>query len=173
MDVWHSPRGLRPIFLSAILLGFFAGASFAPEPPREPRVSQRDRVAQVYLNKKLNTWQHRLSLEDWKVSITLSPSSELRNGTLGNIHWDADKKTAAIRVLDASEYRMPFGTALKDMEFTVVHELIPLELEYLPRTDASRGDEEHAVNHMADALLNLERTSVNPGEASNPPASLE
>jgi hypothetical protein len=43
------------------------------------------------------------------------------------------------------------------MEFTLVHELIHLELASLPRSDASRTDEEHAVNHMAEALLRLDR----------------
>jgi Zn-dependent peptidase ImmA (M78 family) len=50
---------------------------------------------------------------------------------------------------------------LDDMEFTVVHELIHLELaptlSQYSRNEASRREEEHAVNHMAEALLNLQR----------------
>jgi hypothetical protein len=46
---------------------------------------------------------------------------------------------------------------LDDMEFTVVHELIHLELSSLPRSEASRRDEEYAVNQIADALLALDR----------------
>src|SRR5471030_1680802 len=80
---------------------------------------------------------------------------------LGNIHWDTDQKTATIRVLDPADYEMPQPEMLKDMEFTVVHELIHLELASvlspLSRNDASRREEEHAVNHMADALLKLDR----------------
>jgi hypothetical protein len=157
VDVAQVPRFSRLLFSSVVLLGIFAGACFAPETPREPLIGQRDGLAQVYLSKKLSLWQHRLSLQDWNVTLVVSPSHELRNGTLGNIRWDVDKKTAAIRVLDASEYHMPFRAALDDMEFTVVHELIHLELESLPRNEASRGEEEFAVNHMADALLRLER----------------
>ena len=52
---------------------------------------------------------------------------------------------------------------LKDIEFTVVHELIHLELSpvlsALQRNDANRREEEHAVNHMAEALLELDRAN--------------
>ena len=104
-------------------------------------------------------WQQALQLEDWKISLVMSHRSDLRPGTLGSINWDADKKTARIRVLDAAEYPTSFETAIQDMEFTVVHELIHLELASLPRTDASRPDEEHAVNRIADALLRLDALS--------------
>jgi hypothetical protein len=64
-------------------------------------------------------------------------------------------------VLDPADYRLPFPDVLKDAEFTVVHELIHLELVPVPTqlqcTDASRREEEHAVNQMADALLRLDR----------------
>ena len=85
----------------------------------------------------------------------------MRKNTVGNIRWDAAKKTAVIRVLDPSDYTLPFKEILRDIEFTVVHELIHLEmspvLADLSRTDANRREEEFAVNHMAEALLNLDR----------------
>ena len=91
----------------------------------------------------------------------MSHPSELRRGTLGNVHWDADKKTATIRVLDASDYGRPFRATLEDMEFTVVHELVHLELASLTRNFKSRSEEsfseeEQAVNRMSDALLQLD-----------------
>jgi hypothetical protein len=52
---------------------------------------------------------------------------------------------------------MSFPDALKDMEFTIVHELVHLQLSSLPRNDASRSAEEKAVNTLTDALLNLDR----------------
>lgn len=91
----------------------------------------------------------------------VSPSGVLKPGTVGNIHWDNEKKTAVIRVLDPADYRLPLDLMLRDIEFTVVHELIHLEmvpvLSSVQRTDANRMEEEHAVNHMADALLKLDR----------------
>jgi len=123
----------------------------------EPSAHDRGAQAESYVNARLVVWQQRLNLQDWKISIIMSHPSDLKPKTLGNIHWDADKKSAVIRVLDASDYRMGYREMLEDMEFTVVHELIHLELSSLPRSEASRREEEHAVNTIADALLKLDR----------------
>ncbi len=122
-------------------------------------MSARDcaQMAQPYVVERLAVWQQRLKLEDWKISVIMSHPSDLKPKTLGNIHWDADKKSAVIRVLDASDYQMGCRDMLDDMEFTVVHELIHLELSSLPRSEASRRDEEYAVNQITDALLHLDR----------------
>jgi len=89
---------------------------------------------------------------------------DLKPKTLGNIHWDREKKTAVIRVLDPADYTLPFPEMLRDIEFTVVHELIHLEmvpvLSDLQRTEANRVEEEHAVNRMAEALLSLDRSTA-------------
>jgi len=114
-------------------------------------------MAQSYAAERLAVWQQRLKLQDWKISILMAHPSDLKPKTLGNIHWDADKKSAVIRVLDASDYTLGCHDMLDDMEFTVVHELIHLELSSLPRSEASRRDEEYAVNQIADALLALDR----------------
>ena len=122
---------------------------------------ERIALAGSFTMEKLWRWQKRLQLEDWKISVVVARASELKPKTLGNIHWDTEKKTATIRVLDPADYAMPLPEMLRDMEFTVVHELIHLELASvlspLARNDASRREEEHAVNHMADALLKLDR----------------
>jgi hypothetical protein len=143
-----------------LLLGFFltfAGRS-AAEPPFVNADARRcDAQADGFLNGRLVFWQQRLNLTDWKISVAMSRASDLKPKTLGNIHWDADKKTAVIRVLDASGYRTSCRDALPDMEMTVVHELVHLELSSLPRSPASRHEEELAVNRIADALVRLDR----------------
>ncbi|MBV9396618.1 MAG: hypothetical protein JO062_01475 [Bryobacterales bacterium] len=101
-------------------------------------------------------WQNRLELSDWKISLITVHRGELSPGTLGNVRWNLDEKTARVKVLNANDYELPFEAAFSDMEFTLVHELIHLELASLPRTDESRVDEEGAVNRMADALLQLD-----------------
>ena len=60
-------------------------------------------------------------------------------------------------MLDPSDYRLPFPEMLNDTELTIVHELVHLELASLPRTEASRSSEEHAVNGIAEALVALDR----------------
>jgi len=118
-------------------------------------------VVGSFATERLWVWQKRLNLEGWNISILVSRASDLKPKTVGNIKWDRDKKTAVIRVLDPADYHMEFGAMLRDIEFTVVHELIHLEmspvLSDLQRTEANRREEEFAVNHMADALLKLER----------------
>jgi hypothetical protein len=125
--------------------------------PGEPSEAERTRMAETFLQERLSVWQERLSLKNWTIYIVISRPDGLRNGTLGNIRWDMDKRTAVIRVLDPADYKTPFRTTLKDMEFTVVHELIHLEFASLPRSEESRSEEEHAVNHVAEALLKLDR----------------
>jgi len=129
----------------------------APERASEPGLRERGLLADKFLHEKLPFWQNRLKLQDWKISILSVHPSDMRPHTLGNIHWDTDNKSAVIRVLNASDYQMPFQATLNDLEFTIVHELIHLELVSLPRSEASRSDEEYAINHLADALLQSER----------------
>ena len=114
-------------------------------------------VCQNFLGEKLWIWQKRLNLAEWKITLRLVRVTELKPKTLGNIHWDADSHTAEIHVLAPEDYRMTKPAMLADMEFTVVHELIHLELSSLPRSDASRSAEEHAVNQISEALLHLDR----------------
>ncbi len=114
-------------------------------------------VAQTFLNERLWVWQQRLRLADWKISIKLVRTAALKPKTLGNIHWDADTRIAVIKVLDIADYKLSFPDTLKDMEFTVVHELVHLQLSSLPRNEASRSAEEKAVNTLTEALLTLDR----------------
>jgi hypothetical protein len=122
---------------------------------------ERTVMAESYTTEKLSAWQKRLNLSDWKISVMVVRTSDLKPKTLGNIHWDDKKKTAIIRVLDPADYKLAQQAMLDDMEFTVVHELIHLQLSpvlgSLQRNDANRMEEEYAVNHMAQALLDLER----------------
>jgi hypothetical protein len=118
---------------------------------------ERQFMAQSFLVEKLWLWQKRLNLTAWNIRLKLTRSSELRPKTVGNIHWDADTHTAEIHVLAPEDYKLPTPAMLADMEFTVVHELVHLQLSSLPRSEASRGAEEHAVNQLTQALLDLDR----------------
>jgi hypothetical protein len=151
------PGFLGPLLLSIFLTNIFAASTAAPQSDSVPTVQDSGQAILNYVIGRLAVWQQRLGLQDWTISIIMSHPSELKPKTLGNIHWDSDKKSAMIRVLDASDYKLPYHDMLDDMEFTVVHELIHLELSSLPRSEASRRDEEHAVNQIADALLKLDR----------------
>lgn len=141
---------------SFLVLASFPNRCIAPQTGQEPSTTERQALATQRLEKRLAVWQKRLELGDWKISLIMTHRSDLRSGTLGDIRWDLEEKAARIKILDPNEYEMPFEAAFSDMEFTLVHELIHLELASLPRTDESRQDEEYAVNRMADALLQLD-----------------
>lgn len=148
---------MRGSLLLVLSLSFGVGAIAGP--PSTNAGAQHLCVAQAegFLSARLGRWQQRLNLSDWKISVVLAHPRDLKPNTLGNIHWDAKQKTAVIRVLDASDYQVSCREALPDMEMTLVHELVHLELSSLPRSAASRREEEFAVNRIADALLRLDR----------------
>jgi hypothetical protein len=112
---------------------------------------------QRFVNEKVAAWQQRLKLEDWHVTAVLTRRADLAPKTLGGIHWDKRKKTAVVWVLDPADYRLPYREMIDDMELTIVHELVHLDLTALPRGQASRGSEERAVSGIAEAMLTLDR----------------
>jgi hypothetical protein len=118
---------------------------------------QRESAAQKFVTEALRTWQQRLDLKDWNIHVELVRPDALEPKTLGNVHWDLNTKHATIDVLSAYDYTLPTPEMLNDMEFTVVHELVHLHLASLPRSEASVRTEEHVVNELARALLNLAR----------------
>lgn len=146
------------VLLLLVFIGL--GASRAEQaPPISPR--ERTVAAESFAAERLWVWQRRLNLEDWKIALVMARTGDLRPKTLGNIHWDLEKKAAVLHVLDPADYRLPWSEMLDDIEFTVVHELIHLGfapvVSDLQRSDANRREEEHTVNHMAAALLKLDR----------------
>ena len=128
--------------------GAATAASAAPVGSRE--------FAQQYVAQKLELWLLRLKLSDWRINWAMARRSDLKPNTVGQIHWDKPSKSAAILVLDPSDYRMPLNAMLDDMEMTIIHELVHLKLTSLPHSEASRGTEEEAVNGLSEALFALE-----------------
>jgi hypothetical protein len=155
--------GLFGLPLFPVFFFSFAGSAPAQSPTPAASASVCAASSYEFLNARLAAWRQRLKLDDWKISIVLSHPDDLKSGTLGHIHWDAEKKVASIRVLDASDYRKACPDAFNDMELTVVHELVHLVLSSVSRSaEADRGAEEHTVNQIAGALLDLDRQSGPP-----------
>ena len=124
---------------------------------RDVDTQQHTALAEAFVNEKLAFWQGNLSLDEWNISIVMCRRSNLKFKTLGGVRWDKTKRSAVISVLAPSEYQLPFNEMLDDMELTIVHELIHVHLAALPRSEASRREEERAVNQLAKALLRLDR----------------
>jgi hypothetical protein len=142
-------------FAVLLLSSTIAGRASAPAVDSKSRDAEAE--ASKFVLQKLQVWQDRMNLKDWDIRVNLVRSDQLEPKTLGNVHWDTDVKKATISVLSPLDYRLEHQAMLEDMECTVVHELVHIELASLPRSDASRRTEEHAVNEIAAALLRLAR----------------
>jgi hypothetical protein len=150
--------GLAALLFVTLATLAFASNSITSVPLRVPlRQQERETTARKFVGQALRTWQERLNLRDWDIHVQLVRPSALEPKTLGNIHWDTNTRQATIDVLSSYDYTLPTPEMLNDMEFTVVHELVHLHLASLPRTEASRRNEEYVVNQFARALLNLSK----------------
>ena len=158
-----SSPACRSIALTLLVLlgGIYSSYAQTTSASSATVASERTALVGSFATERLSVWQKRLNLKEWNISVVVSRATELKAKTVGNIHWDREKKTAVIRVLDPADYDMALEPMLKDIEFTVVHELIHLEmvpiLSDLQRSAENRLEEEHAVNHLAEALLKLDR----------------
>jgi hypothetical protein len=107
---------------------------------------------QAHLEKQLRSWQRRLSMDDWNLSVQLVRKTALDKDTWGNAEWDSDSKTGIISVLDPQDYNLR-GTELKrDMECTIVHELVHIQVS--PLDPEHPEAQEEVVNRIMMALLN-------------------
>ena len=150
-----TPSAARLSGVAVLTLALLAAHSFGRSSGSQPQ--DRDAAVARFVAQRLQIWQDRMNLKDWDIHVDLVRADKLEPKTLGNIHWDTDLKAATIGVLSPEDYKLPYKAMLDDMEFTIVHELVHLELASLPRSEASRRVEEHALNEIADALLNLAR----------------
>ncbi len=126
------------------------------------------------------TWQKRLHLDEWSIETRVVRKSDLKPETLGNLKWNLANHTAIIRVLSPLDYDLPAADVPEDMEYTVVHELIHLQLAVLPRDPNAKETEEQVVNRIADALMALDKgpqfrarsvPPVNPPKKQDGPAA--
>jgi hypothetical protein len=149
------PVAARSRFATVLFLVLFALLTISASPVSADSTQTREIAAQKHIDQKLQVWQQRLNLKDWNLRARLVHPDALEPKTLGNIRWNTDARAATIGVLSTYHYDLQDQAMLDDMEFTIVHELVHLHLASLPRSEASRRVEEHAVNELAKALLNL------------------
>jgi len=145
-----------------ILLVLGIGVSCAENVSASSSVEQRatDRNQQAVITNSqvedwLRVWQNRLNLSRWKVEVRIVRASELNPDTLGHLKWNASDHSALIKVLNPLDYDLPPDQIPADIERTVVHELVHLQLSNLPR-NGSKIVEEQVVNDITEALLRLD-----------------
>jgi hypothetical protein len=111
---------------------------------------------EVRLVDELRFWQKRLGMDDWTMSLQVVRQSELDPKACGRSHWNARAKTATIQVLDPRDYSLKGNDLRLDMECTIVHELVHIQVSPLvSRLDTPDVQvREDVVNKLMGALLN-------------------
>ncbi|MHC5828154.1 MAG: hypothetical protein ACYT04_72755, partial [Nostoc sp.] len=103
-------------------------------------------------------WQRTLKLSDWDISVKLVPHREMPDA-IGHVRWDADEKSADIRLITPEDYQ---SSVLRpyNIEETLVHELLHLHFVTFDVSDEpKRLATEQAINAIARALVNLKNAS--------------
>ncbi len=126
-------------FLGALLLAFGL-TSYAMSP------------LEFRLDRQLKTWQKRLGLDDWNLSLKVVRQSSLEKHTWGNAEWDPVTKSGSISVLDPRDYNLKGRDLSQDMECTIVHELVHIQVSPLDAQDDTTREE--VVNKIMGAILN-------------------
>jgi len=107
---------------------------------------------ELHLVDQMKSWQKRLGLDDWNVSLEVVRQSAIDPNAWGSAHWDSRARTATIQVLDPRDYNLKGADLRLDMECTIVHELVHIQVSPLDAKDAKVREE--VVNKIMVALLN-------------------
>jgi len=107
---------------------------------------------ELRLDRQMKSWQRRLGLEEWNLSVRVVRQSEIDRNTWGQSEWDPDAKTGVISVLDPRDYNLKGGELRLDMECTIVHELIHIQVS--PLTPPDGHVLEDVVNRLMAAVMN-------------------
>ncbi len=147
---------MKAVLLLALGISVFLGVPTKTVQARSA-LSKPMSVDETQVDKWMQSWKKRLSLQDWVISTVIVRSTDLKPDTLGNLKWNSENKTAIIRVLNPADYDIPAGEIAADIEYTVVHELVHLQLAGLPRDASTKNVEEQVVNRIAEALMSLDK----------------
>jgi hypothetical protein len=100
----------------------------------------------------MKAWQKRLGLAEWDLSLRIVRQNEIDRDSWGTAEWNPEAKSGTISVLDPRDYNLKGGELKLDMECTIVHELVHIQVSPLAAHDA--GQREEVVNKIMTALMN-------------------
>jgi hypothetical protein len=104
------------------------------------------------LDRQVKFWQKRMGLDDWNFTVRVVRQSEIDANSWGAAQWDPQTKSGTIDVLDPRDYNLKGGELRLDMECTIVHELVHIQLSPLEAHSAQQRED--VVNHVMAALMN-------------------
>ena len=140
----------------AVLLVLGVGVSLGSS-GSSPEKATIPAITQAQVDDWTRSWQKRLDLGEWTITTLIVRTSDLKADTLGNLKWNTANRTAVVKVLNPIDYELPAAEIGTDIEYTIVHELIHLQLSALPHDSSSKLIEEKVVNRIGEALFQLEK----------------
>lgn len=119
---------------------------------------------------RCRAWQQILRLQDWDVEVSIVRRSSIGHTTAIGLTTISTYRRARIRLLDPDDFTDDDWPIERDMEATLVHELVHLHLDDLHvrenhdsgRRTAENVALERAVEALARALLSLKREASVP-----------
>lgn len=105
----------------------------------------------------VDEWQDRLHLVDWAIAVNYCTPDEMPSvNAQGSCGVDQNHKQATVRILHPKHFA-PLGNAysLRDLEHTVVHELLHVHFDGLDVPDTRDRELEQVINLLAESLINL------------------
>jgi hypothetical protein len=99
------------------------------------------------LDHQLRFWQKRLGLEEWNLTLRVVRQSEIGADSWGTAAWYPESKKGTINVLDPRDYNLKGAGLKRDMECTIVHELVHIQVS--PFTSR-----EEFVNQIMTSVMN-------------------
>src|SRR5690242_15622149 len=107
-----------------------------------PEKASPSAITQMQVDDWTRVWQKTLDLGEWTVTTLIVRTSDLKPDTLGNLKWNTANRTAVVKVLNPLDYELPSSEIATDIEYTILHELIHLQLSALPHDGSSKLIEE-------------------------------
>lgn len=123
--------------------------------------AQPPHISQKHLDRMAAYWQHALALDDWEISVVAIKTSDMPDGSAGLGKWDNDLHRGTILVIRPEDYAKTPGlpkeqkAVERDIEDTVVHELVHLRIQEFAGADADHAKmaEEYTVVRLTNTLL--------------------
>ena len=97
-------------------------------------------------------WQKRMGMTEWNITLRVVRQTAINSEAWGEAEWNPETKTGVISVLDPRDYNLKGGELRQDMECTIVHELVHIQVSPLEAPDGNVR--ERVVNQIMTALLN-------------------
>lgn len=109
------------------------------------------------LRENMAYWQRVLRIQDWDVELQLQRHHEIGEGLLGQCIRNDSSRTAKVLLLDPRDLAPAGLPSGRDLEVTLVHELLHVVFHCASSETENRVAFEQAIDSTARALVRLDR----------------